>query len=118
LSKLLQTKSGQELREFLVYMSDVTENLIRALRNRLTFKENFNSEVKRVDLYEGIESPVSSPTNRPQAILLLRVHDITNYEVASFGWKFSNNGTCTVKARFVAAPASSLAIPTDLLLIY
>ena len=46
LSKYLATKSGQELKDALIYLSEFAEVSLRTLRNGLTFRDNFDSLTK------------------------------------------------------------------------
>lgn len=119
ISRLLQTKSGQELRAALEYLSDFAEQTLRNLKNGITFKDNLDCEIRRVTVREGLEVIISSPSRkRPAKIFWDRVIDNNYYQVTSFGWKFSDTGEIVVKFNFSGPPPSDLDLPVDLTIIY
>lgn len=119
LSKYLATKSGQELKDALIYLSEFAEVSLRNLRNGLTFRDNFDSESKVVSLTTGTETTISVEGNRrPTCVLLCRVIDNTYYKVDSFGWKFSAEGNVVVTVDFSDSPAATDSISVELLLLF
>lgn len=118
-SKYLQTKSGQELRGVLEYVSDFAETTIRNLKNGLTFVDNIDCEIRRVTVREDTEVIIAqSSVKRPVKIFWDRVLNSTYYSVTSFGWKFDDSGQVVVKFKFDGTPASNLDLPVDLTIIY
>lgn len=119
LSRYLATKSGQELKDALIYLSEFAEVSLRNLRNGLTFRENFDSETKIVSLTTGTETAISVEGNRrPSCVLLCRVIDNTYYKVDSFGWKFAADGNVVVTVDFSGSPSATTSISVELLLLF
>lgn len=119
LSKYLATKSGQELKDALVYMSEFAEVSLRNLRNGLTFADNFDCELKTVTLRTNAETKISlAVRKRAVDVRIRRVVDNTYYIIESFGWKFNTDGDIVVKAVFVGSPASTLDITCELLILF
>lgn len=119
LSKYLATKSGQELRDALTYMSEFAEVSLRNLRQGLTFGDNFDCTLKTVGIRSNLETTISlAGRKRPSAVWIRRVVDDTYYEVTSFGWKFNPDGDIVVKIVFTGSPAATLEISTELLILF
>jgi hypothetical protein len=119
LSRYLGTKSGQELKDALVYISELAEVSLRLLRNGLTFNDNFDCETKTVYIRTNVETVIAiANRRRPSAILVKRVINDTYYEIDSYGWKFSTSGDVIVKIVFSNSPASTLDIPVEILLLF
>ena len=49
-AKVLATEAGQQIGDFISYMAEFVDQVVRALRNGLTFKDNFDCEVRLVSL--------------------------------------------------------------------
>lgn len=119
LSRYLATRSGQELKDALIYLSEFAEVSLRNLRNGLTFRDNFDSISKIVALTSGTETAVSiSGNRRPTCVLLCRVIDDTYYRIDAFGWKFSADGNVVVTVDFSGSPSATEAISVELLLLF
>lgn len=119
LSKYLATKSGKELQDALIYLSEFAEVSLRNLRNGLTFRDNFDSQFKIVSLKSGVETIVAIPDNRrPSCVLVSRVVSDVYYDVDSFGWKFSSEGNVVVSLTFSGSPPATLAVGVELLLLF
>lgn len=119
LSKYLATKSGQELKEALTYISEFAEVSLRTLRNGLTFSDNFDCVIKTVSLRTGTESKILVPgRKRAVGVLLLKVEDNTYAYYDTFGWKYDADGNLVVKATFTGSPASTLDIACSLLILF
>lgn len=119
LSKYLATKSGQELKDALVYLSEFAEVSLRNLRNGLTFADNFDCELKTVSLRSNNETKISlASLKRPVDVKIRRVINNTYYIVDKFGWKFNSDGDIVITAVFSGSPASTLDISCELLILF
>lgn len=119
LSKYIATKSGQELRDALVYLSEFAEVSLRNLRNGLTFTDNFDCELKSVNVRDGIEAKVSiASRKRPTQIIIRRVVSDVYYVVDSFGWKYGSDGDVVITVGFAASPPSTENITVEILIFF
>jgi len=112
-AKLMATKLGQDAPGFISYISEFCEQTIRALRNGLTFADNFLGEQKTVSLLHGIAQVVSSK-QRVIGIIPIRVVSQT-HGLSSFGWYYDDQGELTVKISYDADPAVALDVSLVLL---
>lgn len=119
LSKYLATKSGQELKDALTYISEFAEVSLRTLNKGLTFPDNFDCEIKTVTVRDGREQRISFTTKKRVASVMIRkvINDIY-YEVESFGWKYAPDGNVIIIVNFTGSPASTLDITIELLILF
>lgn len=119
LSKYLATKSGNELKDALGFLSEFSNITVQALRNGLTFAENFASEVKQVSLLNNTETVVSiASSKRPNQVLIRKVLSDQYYKVDSFGWKYNQSGSIVVNVGFAGSPPTGQAIPVEILFLF
>mgnify|MGYP006933461297 CR=1 FL=1 len=52
-SKYLATDAGKQLEEFVTFVSDLSEQMIRSLRNGLTLRDNFDCQVVDVTIIKS-----------------------------------------------------------------
>lgn len=117
ISRYLNNKSGQELKGVLEYLSELSHDTIRSLKNGLNFRDNFDCETKTVSLMSNTETVIAVPEGkRPTQILLKRVLDDVFYVVDSFGWKYQSDGSVVIKAVFTGSP--TVAISAEIVLLY
>lgn len=107
-SKLLSTKVGQEIPDFLNYMGEFVEQVIRALRNGLSFADNHDCAIKTVGLRHNVAQVIEVPKT-VSGILPTRVVSQTAL-LRDFGWYYDNQGRLTVKAGFDSDPGSSVDV--------
>lgn len=108
ISKALATKSGEELQGPLEFLSDFGEQALRALRNGLNFRDNFDGEFKSVSLTHGVDQIVSVKKS-PIDIWVTRVTTQTAW-VTSFGWYINDDSQLVVNASFVGSPTDALSV--------
>jgi hypothetical protein len=119
LSKYLATKSGQELKDALGYMSDFAEVTLRNLRNGLTFADNFDCEVRRITVKTNLESTISiASRKRASSVQVRRVISDQYYIVEKFGWKYNSEGDIVVTIVFSGSPAATLDIAVEILVLF
>ncbi len=110
-SKFLATESGQQLREFIEYMGGMSEQVLRALKGGLTFRDNFDCETLEVELTSGVPQIVGNKKNtvKPTGVLAQRVISST-YLLDAFGWYLDGQNKLTVVATFTGAPTDKVAV--------
>ena len=105
-SKLLATDAGKQLEEALTFLNDVSDQVLRALRNGLTFQDNFNAALSEVTVKHDVETQVSTSGKRPSGVIPLRVLSTTS-GIDGITWYLNNQGILTVKIKFTDAPTDS-----------
>lgn len=119
LSKYLATKSGQELKDALGYLSEFAEVSLRSLRNGLTFRDNFDCEVRSISVRSNTETTIAiASRKRPTAVMVTRVVNDQYYIVDQFGWKYSSDGGIVVTVVVVGSPAPTIDITVELLILF
>lgn len=111
-SKFLSTEPGQQLSDFIQYVADLSENVIRALQNNLTFGDNFNCKVATLSLKNDTEQVVNTGGKRPLGILPLQAVSATT-GVDSLIWYVNNSGQTVIRVNFVGSPTTA----TDLVVV-
>lgn len=114
ISKALATKAGAELQAPLEFLSDFGEQALRALRNGLTLRNNFDADIKTVELTHATDQ-VIFVAKTPQHIFVTRTISATAF-VTSFGWYFNDNGELVVNCSYVGAPTDP--IQTQLVILF
>lgn len=108
-AKAKATKAGQELTDFIQYLSEFCELCGRSLRNGLTFADNFDCEILNLTLLNNVETVVR--TKKPvSGMLPLRITNVENYMVSGFGWRYTSAGEFAIKLSFDPVPTSSLQV--------
>lgn len=108
-SKLLSTKAGQELQEALTYLNDLADQVLRALRQGLTFEDNFKCKVVTVTLQNDVEQVVFSDQQQIFGVLPIRAIS-TQYGIASSLWFKNNNNELVVKIGFSGSPTAAVSV--------
>lgn len=99
-SKFLATKSGQELTDFINYVSDLASQTISALRNGLTFADNMNCKIVTIQMAAGVGQLVNTDGKKPNGVL--------NLSGGSVEWIVGSDGKLTVTAYFASGATSKL----------
>ena len=107
-AKILATKTGQELRGFVVYMAEFVQQVIQALRQGLTFADNFDCDIKTVQLSND-QAQVIEARKTAKLILPGRVVSQT-HKLEAFGWYYDANSKLNVIATFDPVPDSALDV--------
>jgi hypothetical protein len=106
-SKLLSSKTGQELSELIQYVSTVSTQLIQSLRNGLNYEDNFDCHPTTVNLTHNMEQIVNRGSTRaPKEVRARRVVSTTT-AVTALIWYLDNSGNLVVKAKFDGAPVTT-----------
>ena len=59
-SRFLSTEAGQQLTDFINYMSELAEQTIRALRNGLNFSDNFSCKVVSLEVKTAVNQAIQA----------------------------------------------------------
>lgn len=119
--KARATEAGQQLSDFINFCSQAFENIIRALSNGLTFRDNFDCNVVNLTLNHNTEQIVGISKAGSQ-VTAVRVDSTFSSEaglelVTGFGWTVNSNNQLVVKAKFDSA-VSSRKISCRLTVLY
>jgi hypothetical protein len=114
-SKFLETKSGQELKDMIIYLGEFTQQAVQALNGKLSFADNFLAEQRTFSVFNGVETIISA-TNRVYDIRIRKVSNDIYYSVTSFGWKYATTGELVIKATFLGSPI--VPIDIEVLIFY
>lgn len=101
LSKALTSESGAELEEPLTFLSELGEQVLRVLKNQLTFGDNFNCEIKSTSLRHNTAIPIEVGSKRPSTVLALAVRSQRYAMAEPIRHFFDNAGKFNVTATFV-----------------
>lgn len=105
-ARLLSTKAGQELSELINFSQYAFEQLIRALRNGLTFEDNFNAKMVTVTLRHNREQSLNV-SGTITGIIPLRVISFAGLDqITKFGWYITSSGSPSIKIDFSSADAT------------
>ncbi len=101
-SKLLQTKSGQETQEGWTWLSDFGERTIRALRNGLGFADNVDCKVDDYELPHDTDQIINVDGRSPVHILATRVisESTETVMVRDFGWRVNDDSEIVVRCAY------------------
>ena len=96
-SRFLSTDAGQQLTDFINYMADLAEQVVRTLRNGLTFGDNFSCSISDVELRSATQLQLQT-TGSVFGVLLVG----QSQEVSRWHWGQNDQGVYVV-ATFVSA---------------
>lgn len=115
-SKILATKAGQEIRDFVDYSAAAFEQVVRALRNGLTFADNFDAKYIEVELVNDTVTGLNTGAKRPKLILPCQVISLA-YGWDSFHWYIDGAGQTKCVMGFTGTPGTT-QIKVVLLIVY
>jgi hypothetical protein len=115
IAKALNTKSGKELEDILSFLvTELTDQVIRCLRNGISFRDNVTCIVSQValrhDTYQEIETSGRTPTQ----ILFGRVSSPTTI-LTGFGWYIDERSRLQVKVKFDPVVTEALDVTLTIL---
>ena len=107
-TQVLASKAGQEMAPFVDYVTRAFEEVIRSLRNNLTFQDNFLCNVKTVSLKHG--TTISIPFDKKvTGIIPVRVNH-TSDSLDSLNWYYDSKGDLKITAYFRLAGDDSRSV--------
>ena len=107
-SKALATEAGQQLADVINYMADFGEQSLRALRNGLTYENNFAAQVLLVEFTHEVPQIVRV-TKAPKHIHFTRVFSSTN-GLANWLWTINDANELVVTLSFDGAPTDPITV--------
>lgn len=107
---MIATEAGSQLEELITFVNDLANQTISALRNGLTFRDNFNCIIQQADLKHDTASVINTNGKRPSGVMLLRVVS-QQYGSDSLGW-FINEQNQTIVTVKYSVPLTTPATPT------
>lgn len=107
-AKILATETGQQISDMVNYLAEFVDQVVRALRNGLTFADNFDCQIKTVSLTHDVAQIVSSDRKVTGMIPIRCVRQ--DLMLSEFGWYYDDNGRLTVKASFDADPGNAVDV--------
>ena len=117
-SRAIATKSGQELKDFIVFVAEALSQIIQALRNNLNFEDNFNAFIISPTVQDGAIQVINTNGKRPTGILWPTSSSNFNYPITSFAWQFNDAGLVQVKVGFAGSPPSGTLIQIKLVILF
>lgn len=105
ISKILATDIGQKIPDFFNYMAEFVEQMVRSLRNGLTFQDNFDCSERIVKLLHNTPQVISS-TRAVRAIQIQRVYSQT-VSWTALSWYYDDQGNLTIKLGLDPDPGTS-----------
>jgi hypothetical protein len=107
--KLLGTKAGKELADLIAYVNDTSDEIIRALRQGLTFADNFNCQVTKYSISNDTEQIIFTNGKTPIGIIPIKVVSMST-GVDEFAWWVGNDNQTRIKVGLTGAPSASVDI--------
>lgn len=105
-SKYLATEVGQQIPEFFTYMSELADNTVRALRNGLTFVDNFDCTIRTIDVSHNVPQVlVLDGQKRAVGVIPIRILSMT-YAIDSTLWYYDERDRLNVRIGISGPPAS------------
>jgi len=110
-SKLLATKSGQELQELVSYVSTTLTQIIQSLRAGLNYRDNFDCLIQTVQLTHNKSQVINRGplTKTVTAVVPMQVVSTTT-AITSLVWYLDSANALVVIAQFLGAPSSDVSV--------
>ena len=120
LSRFLSTSSGQELKDVLEYLAQLSEQVITALTSNLSYPDNFACEIKQLSLRSGVTTIVR-PSREVTVtdVRIRRIYDNNYFIVESVGWNYDSSGNINFHLSVKDPPDDeSYQILVDIIIFY
>lgn len=105
-SKYLATEAGKQLADMIVQLAEFMDQGVRALRNGLTIRDNFDAQIKSISLKDSTATTIAI-AKTVTGVIVTRTFS-TTYSLASFLWYYDSNSRLTVKATFTPTPPDAV----------
>lgn len=116
-SKSLASEPGKILADFIQYTADALDQVIRVLRNGVSFGDNIDANFKTATLKPDTVSALNTSDRKPACVLISKVVS-TLYGVDSFQWFIDGQGITQVQVGFTNSPSAQTQIDVVFLIIY
>jgi hypothetical protein len=98
---------GNEIHPVFTTINDNLESVYTALNQRLTFAENFLSEVRAIQLKDSVADQITLKTVKtPVAVF----HSSTLYDYSKLAWRSVKPGVIEVKIAWDSNPTQEIAV--------
>lgn len=114
-TKALATEAGQQLSDFISQTAALHEQVLRALRNGLTLRNNFNADIKTLELTHNTAQAIATDGGEIEGVIPLRVVSTTT-GIDALSWYINNDQQLEVKVNFIGSPADP--ITCKILILY
>ena len=108
-SKMIKTEAGKQLEPLINYTSDMAEQVLRSLKNGLTFEDNINSSILTVGLVHNTSQEINTNNRTPTGVLIRRVLSTTDIPTGLL-WYLNDSGNLIVKVLFSTANTSIINV--------
>lgn len=110
LEALAKAKLGA-LNDFVTYLSDLAEQMIRALRNGLTFEDNLDCEVRSISLKHAVAQKVTIRKQNRRAKHVIPTRTIPSANpILSFAWSLDVEDRVVMQATFAGSPSDTVDV--------
>src|SRR5258706_14299937 len=103
-SRMLRTQAGQDLADLLTFVNDIADQTIRALRQKLTYGDNFDCSVQTVSLIHNTEQVISFDATRILGEVRMRRVVSRTGGIQRLIYFINNNKQFILKATFNPTP--------------
>jgi hypothetical protein len=115
-SKFLETEAGNQLKDVLMYLGEFTQQIVQAVGGKLSYVDNFLSEVKTITAKNNEEITVSVNGKRIFDVRVIRSLSPEFYIIERFGWKYDNSGNINLTLAVTGSPTQP--IQYEILILY
>lgn len=114
-ASIAQSKSAQELQPFINHVNTLTDQVVSALANQLTFNDNFRCDELTAELVHEKTVPVKVKTTSIKGVISQRVLHATD-ALRSLAWTTTQAGQLNLTAEF--KEATTVARTVSLVVFY
>jgi len=108
IAKALNSEAGKQLDDILSFLvTELTDQVIRTLRNGISFKDNVTCIVSQVALTHDTFQEIETSGRTPTQILFGRVSSPTSI-LTGFGWYIDERSRLQVKVKYDPVPTGPL----------
>lgn len=112
-ARILAKPFGKDIEDFVSFSQQAFEQIIRALRNQITFEDNIKCQVLEVTLKHDLEQ-VLFASGRVKGIIVTRV--FSDESITSYKWKYNDKSELIITPRFLGADTEKKVNVTLILL--
>ena len=108
-SKLLTTEVGQQITDFVDFMTDFSEQTVRAFRNQLTIADNMDAIISEISVAHEVETTVYTGGKIPMGVQVLKVSN-KDYAVSAFRWYVDDSNQTKIWVSMTPAPTINVTV--------
>lgn len=97
--------------DFVTNLSDLSDQIVRILRNRVSLQDNVDCVVKEIELQHNVSLALGNPSEKRtiQHIVPSRSSSFDN-PVSAIAWEYSGDGSIKLKAQLLGAPTGKVKV--------